>query len=75
MKLINKTLLFSVFSATLLSSCGSGAPILTIPAPTRAAARAARRAAPVDFIPPDKIKAYPRRYLCKQGSNLGIKSL
>ena len=31
MKLINKTLLFSVFSATLLSSCGSGAPILTTP--------------------------------------------
>ena len=31
MKLINKTLLFSVFSATLLSSCGGGAPILTTP--------------------------------------------
>ncbi|WP_034060469.1 S8 family peptidase [Lacinutrix jangbogonensis] len=31
MKLINKTLLFSVFSAALLSSCGGGAPILTIP--------------------------------------------
>ena len=31
MKLINKTLLFSVFSAAILSSCGGGAPILTTP--------------------------------------------
>ena len=31
MKLINKTLLFSLFSAAILSSCGGGAPILTTP--------------------------------------------
>ncbi|WP_055447320.1 S8 family peptidase [Lacinutrix mariniflava] len=31
MKLINKTLLFSVFSAAILSSCGGGSPILTTP--------------------------------------------
>jgi len=31
MKLINKTLLFSVFSAAILSSCGGGAPIISTP--------------------------------------------
>jgi len=31
MKLLNKTLLFSVFSATILSSCGGGAPIISTP--------------------------------------------
>ncbi|OIQ23453.1 S8 family peptidase [Lacinutrix sp. MedPE-SW] len=31
MKLINKTVLFSVFSAAILSSCGGGAPIISTP--------------------------------------------